>query len=648
VSSSQYARLATVRDLLLALWQQGEPFPPQVLRVEDGSWALPLASLKKTPTEAALADLCGRCRLQGQVIQTQPAGSWVPTWTALEGGWFNPRALVAADPERHAALTGRLGVRVYDPKDRGLALLLAAGDPDDADRLLQRLLRGLVQGIQAAPWVRADPKGDSPFGFFWHVSGEPLPSPVLQATARAWWGPIWAGSVQIWQQWPFALKISEQVLRRFTWGEGVTAVLLSREQPQVLELVEDPEAPDLEPLVNLHHVADLHAAERHEVEVRHPSDRVIQRFDVQLKLVETARRPDPRRRIRELRQGILAQEQALQELERRFATDPEPELIPEPLHLYVERPGRLPLPFRRLFLDWADQGDDLRNLYYQRIDGQALPEAGIPPEREVHILTTAAAVGKQSGMNMVGVRLRSYRPPGAYLPEFALAPDWVRYGLRLFIPTGQGLDLYPPVPPGPETARKLAQALLPPGGAVRQEDAGILLWERDGLTVAGTLHLSQFRPLLDVFDWHCVVEAAALPLNEVKGLQERAFDGLIGSVTQALAGSAEPLALTKLEAERRGWQTDLQARAAELATRQNELTAIDTQLGELRGLCQDAESALARVSELRTDIAKAADALRTDVQGQDELLTEIPSLQAQCRALEQDLQQLRERLRGAS
>src|SRR5207249_3260065 len=112
-------------------------------------------------------------------------------------------------------------------------------------------------------------------------------------------------------------------------------------------------------------------------------------------------------RITELSQEIEAKEAIRDQMLRRREPAEAIEVSPEPLFLIAETPdlyGEVPDELRRLLLEWADQAEDLRSLYYMKLEPATLPEGLFLRGSPIHVLTTGAALGmKESGA--VGVRL---------------------------------------------------------------------------------------------------------------------------------------------------------------------------------------------------------------------------------------------------
>jgi hypothetical protein len=170
----------------------------------------------------------------------------------------------------------------------------------------------------------------------------------------------------------------------------------------------------------------------------------------------------------------------------------------------------LPLPLQRLSMEWTDQPRDLGHLRYLQLGPGALPEHMVGTSRTVHVLTTAAALGEpgeEPGADMVGLRLRDYRPEGGGLRQFHLLPEWARFGLRIFVPAGQGLRIYPEIPACTLAADKLASVLLPADEPERDKWCILLSRLRGGQTQVCRIR-GPFRKLVEAAEWRCHLEVA--------------------------------------------------------------------------------------------------------------------------------------------
>ena len=91
----------------------------------------------------------------------------------------------------------------------------------------------------------------------------------------------------------------------------------------------------------------------------------------------------------------------------------------------------MPYELQKLLLECSDQDEELRSLRYQKVRSTAGLAALAPEAADLHVLTTAAALGPAPAAHM-SVRLREYLPRNGW--TFDLLAEWTPYNLYLFVP----------------------------------------------------------------------------------------------------------------------------------------------------------------------------------------------------------------------
>ncbi len=523
-----FAEFTDLGHLVLGLhvWAGGDaPFPAHVLQVGDGRWLVELDPQER-PVEA-IQELLEGLRLNtedpelGWSVQVRaaagyPPGEWVPLAAVVDGTW------VYRDPQRRGQGAENPALaRGLDPSQEGTRYILAARDREGAQRLLDTLTESLAMGIQAFAWPQeVTPAGE--FRYFWMVTSNspPVPYSVLTAADRAWWGPLTSRPCQVFIQWPFCLDLAPRVLQRITWGPENSIVLLSNpeeigEEPSVLVVSNPQPANRFSPLID---VASLQIREPIPPPAQVQGQPPEVEFDVHLRLVEGPEVVRRAERVTDLKQEIRSMQLLLARLEGQPGLGRSAgETLPEPLYLYLGEPPRdpgepamLPTPLQRLSMEWTDQPRDLGHLRYLQLAPGSLPEHMVGTQRTVHVLTTGAALGEpgeEPGADMVGLRLRDYRPEGGGLRQFHLLPEWARFGLRIFVPAGQGLRIYPEIPVCSLAADKLAAVLLPAEEPERDKWCILLSRLREGQTQVCRIR-GPFRKLVEAARWNCHLEVA--------------------------------------------------------------------------------------------------------------------------------------------
>lgn len=536
-------RFAELRHLLQALHvQRGpdpRPFPARVHQDSSGAFWVPLWELASGATGDDLVHLARQSSWDLRLAPAPPKGGrQVHLAAAFQGPWRFRDPLTAAQSRSEPA-----------PGPSWPAYLLAARDEDQALGLLRSLTRSLTAGIRARPLL-PEPSS-APYRFLWAIRGRP-PLEALQAAQDAWWRPVRSqhGDLCVYRPWPYELGWADEapILSRIDWEPAGTGevgaktgkpglVLLARDAPPVVVRLR-PGAPALQDLIE---VADL--------EVGPDPPRALQaletpdppyRLSVRLRLVETDPAQRFAREIRNVRSDIERKRIQLGRLEDLHAQLTRGRDGSEPLFVYVEPQGQVPAGLGRLLVEWSDQCDadtGLRALRYQKIDPEALPaELKAPGSAvDVHLLTTARALDG-IGSRLPGLRLAAYAPVHGRI--FDLLPQWCRFDLRLFLPAGLHLTLYPELRPGALGAEKLARALCPDlADGERREDWCVLLYpaQRGGLC-ALRARRDAFQPLIQGVDWHCNLDVSPHP---ARPLQLDTLAALGRSMDEAFLAAAD-------------------------------------------------------------------------------------------------------------
>ncbi len=475
----------SISDLVLALHlcDQEPTFPADVLRSRGRNprWGVPAARL------GAPAEFKRRAEQHGwkwEVRSPRPDDTRVPLHQALRGPWRRRDPILA--------------------RRRSHTHYILAAAPGRAQNLLDALMAAVTADVLAVP-VPYESRGPTvPYEFLWEVEMRHPVFSVLDQAERVWTGPIVAGAVEIFEEWPYHAEIPVELLARVDFGEGTQTVLLSREAPEVLLLARSDGAPLYSPLID---VTSLSADPGQAVRVDAGGESAIAAptpLRVDVKLVNESRQKRVDRVANHLRVEIAFREHLLAQL--RWHNDVvRDDFDPEPLYLYAQEPDRpLPAELSRLVVEWSDQPDDLGSVRYQKVAKGSFPPVVAEPSADVHVVTTASAL---AGLPIqgLGVRLRPYRPDRGRFVSFHVLPEWQAFGLRVFVPADQSLELFPSLAPGPTAAAKLAIAL---GLSPVAEWAALLIPGERGRVRPILLHLPDMRPLLGAFDWDCRLDAA--------------------------------------------------------------------------------------------------------------------------------------------
>lgn len=591
-------------DLLRALYAagegRGESFPASILSLADGGWAVGRSAFGKTgQSTAELERLLLQYAVPGRIVLGLVQGEPLPLVELLESGWTR-RDPVRADSEEWFE-GGRFDRREY---------ILGAKTDEQNEQLLAALMNCRVAGIEARGINKADPAG--PYVYLWHVSGGRPPAAVLSMAAGVWWGPVARRSGDVYEQWPYTTSLPEEWLNAAPWGAPL--VLLGRDAPEKVLV----QVGDRRLFGPLYEAVELHPEARKAVVVLQGVDPGPEPLDldVELKLIPDTTRDVRRRREDEI-VGEISYLQAVLESMTPGGRDPgdDPFPVREPLYLYREAGSRVPFALRRLLVEWSDLPEDLRSLQYTRI---AEPSGG--GRGVVHVLTTKSALGKDRDHSSgVGLRLRAYAPDGAepYPTRFVLAPEWVRFGLRLFIPAGRNLVLYPELKPSRLAAEKLFHALSPEPARFPSGDCFLLLPADDDSFTSLRIPGESFQPLIEAYRWECRANVQAKTretlMDSFGALQERFLEGVHKSFKKTLSARLATLEeeqnarlaelaraadeWVKMEALLRQSQPELQGVLLTIQGIRDKLSALVAQFGAL-------STAVGRIETLQKDLAK--------------------------------------------
>ncbi len=639
-----YAEFKNLKDLVLGLQVCSRPqvlFPEQIVRAADGIWSVELSreDLDVRELQALLdsvsPEVPGRIRLAPE----PPPGTPVPLLSILDGSWSY------RDPQKVSGIPLTAGLfQDLDPLREDLRYILAARDAAGAQRLLDSLTDALVTGIRAFAWPQ-DLQPAPDLRWFWMVtSGDPpVPRQVLAEADRAWWGPLVSRPCQVFVQWPYTMELSPRLLERIPWGPEGSVVLLNHpretdEGPMVIEGPARPGGPG--PLID---VARLQVRGELTEPIRGEARTPDAEFELQIRLVEGTERFHRARRVADLKAEIRTLQLLLARLEGGpDASRPASEAPPEPLFLYAgdlpQAPGQaalLPEPLQRLNVEWTDQPRDLGRLRYLQLEPGSLPPEIVPPDRMIHLLTTATALGEpqeEAGDGLIGLRLRDYLPERDGLTRFELLREWSRFGLQIFLPAGQALRIYPELPSCAMAAEKLASVLLPEPDCDRREWCFLMSPLPGGRTRVCRIR-GPFRSLVEASDWKCRFDVP-LPEDWVGQLElyaaEKADPIFVESLERAFLGEAREKALERLEALRAELADKLQA------TRQADQAA----------LLEEAATLEARIRADREWLG-LLEARRQEIRRRASELTRIrEDLEGACRRLVDDLQEAEGRIEG--
>jgi hypothetical protein len=602
-----------------------EKFPATVLKLNTDEWAVPLGPLED------FADEAKKLGWKHRVATGKLRGDPFPLERLIVGEadewcYRDPHApLSGADGRRD---NGRVLITRYDPHAQSDYLLAASGE-EGAARLLRVLTGLLAQGLSA---VSLSAEGQLPFDFFWRVTAERPPMTALHAAARAWWGPIGQGDVTIYKQWPYDWEIADRLLHRVPWNVPRGVVLLGKDSPQVIKLAPSPGGTFERELSK---VARLRVGE---VRLARASDAdTSNRFYVNLRLLPSGLLRRLPERITELERQIKAKQLLLERMrDEELLDEGKPEPLPQPLFLYYperDRPLELPSQLRRLLVEWAGQltrgrQADLSALRYLKLNAaDSFPPGLDGGASEVHVLTTAAALGEEVDVRAetVGLQLLDYQPRSGGLVWFELLPEWAEHQLHLFAPHERRLNLYPRFQPSPYAAGKLGHALFGAPTHDWRRHVFLLVPTTDGQLSACHIPKAQFRPFVNAVEWECALDVDRYPLKTVETRIKQHSEQMVATLEESFTGSAVKLAKTLLSRRRQELRADIMSRkkkqteifdraaaALEERTRQEQ-----KKLSERR---EELDTLHEQVEQIESSLAGLGGAVQSLQETQDELL----------------------------
>lgn len=634
-SRESYAVFGQVSHLLEALQvcggDEGTPFPHSLIDMDDGRWALRRRWIKNSEH---LEHLAGQHGWSLEVVEVKPAGDEVPFRSCLQDAWL----WTYRDPYRP-------GEERVEPSQ--YQYLLGARDPLHAQQILYTLTNLTTPDIRAIPLVLDSVAESSPYIYFWAVTMDRLELTALRAAERAWYGPLGYGSVQIFAQWPYRLRIPPEILHRFDWGPGARLVLLSPEPPEVLAL----RRPEREPVfAELIRVAKLQVPRCDDLELLAlDAGKSEIQLSVNIRLVEGDPRNVHEERMAMLREQIHAM-QALLDWMRRRTRQPLPEpAVLEPLFIYSAPPGSIPLELRRLLLEWSDQAVDLRALRYQKLAPSPLLSDLYREGEDIHVLTTAPAVatpGSRLGdiPPDLGLRLREYEPSSPY-SSFDLMPDWDRFHLKLFAPHHWRPALYPALNPSDVAAPKLAEALQ-----MQPNSSAVLLVQPPGAPLrALKLSLSDFRPLLDEFQWKCTLDFSVDAQATAKKVADDVYEDAMRNLKEKVDERVEAEAGQRIQTIEADLLSGMESLAREMQVRQDAVEAMRDAAAEHQKLVDELSEIMRRIAAngemfLRDadGLAEYADLVGATLEQVQTVRERIPELQAAADAYTRNIDRLHE------
>jgi len=410
--------------------------------------------------------------------------------------------------------------------------------------------------------------------------------------------------------------------------------------PAVVVLEPPGQAREFSPLID---VADLRLRGEMSQPARGQAVPPAAEFEIQVRLVEGTERSTRARRLADLKHEIRALQLALARLEgepgepRSLGEGPS-----EPLFLFAGdppkgpgQPAMLPEPLQRLNVEWTDQPRELGRLRYLQLSPGSLPRHLVAPDRVVHVLTTAAALGEpgeEPGADLVSLRLRHDLAEGEGLTRFHLLREWARFGLRIFLPAGQALSIYPDLPTCTTAADKLASVLLPQDDGDRQNWCVLFSRGPEGRTQVCRVR-GPFRRLVEASEWKCRLD---VPLPE----------DWAGRLEMYAAEQADQVFLESLE---RAFRDEARGHAVEhLETRRRELAGElqQTHLADQAALREQAGTLEARIRADREwlDLVEAG---RQELRTRAEEMARVQAdLEGACRRLERELELAEGRAQG--
>jgi archaellum component FlaC len=638
----------------------------QALRGTDHS--LPSTVISSGERWAVSLDLFGEeSNAQNLLLEQQQLYQWseirfeelandqrraVPWWHVVGGCWrpFDPVRRARESPWLASESTGQ--VRRYRPADGNPGMAMHAvllPKPGASGALVQALASVRAHGILARPLSVPVKGARAAWDCLWVVEGMP-PLEVRNCADRVFWGLPLQESAQanFYQEFPFELELEEQLVADMVYAsiDGVKAKSIVLLGPHEVLSVEVPKGTPL--LADLLDVAGIEPCPGVTLV---PVAAAERKLDVLVQL--SFARTDPRATRLARRKEILAEMEAwdrsMQYLEREIerlgrGADQGYEPPPEPLLLLFERrDAGVPDALRTILATWTTE--EMRSLWYQRIDASGLPqELRWSHLSYVHVLTTAAAIGIDTSVDPRegGLRLRTV---AADAWAFDQLPEWLlgQEPLYLFAPRGRYLTLYPELRPGDQATPMLGRALLA-GTELASEQACILLLsgpeERPWPLV---LRRDCFCQLVDdAIDWQLRVPIAPVVLKHAPGeTAQGASDTLIAGFDIAFSKAHVTAIVARLEKERQQFDAlvaelrDKRERQEEAIQRiDNRLRRLDAELDRTRDslttVTQQGYNALGAITKVGS-LLDSVVAARRQISG---ALEEIKGLEASAREME--------------
>lgn len=634
-STPLFAAFRSPVDLLSALCccvPQERSFPAEIGRDDELGWAVPVTTL--APLEA-LEHLARqhdwKLRLVHGPLRT------VSIFTLLKGVW------TYEDPI-DAGLDIRPGTASWNPASGGIQYLLGARDEAQAQAILEALTSALVERIHAVPVRLTGVRDEPPFRYFWSALLRRPNRLVLESAARAWWEPPgFFGAQRIFLEWRYSIPLPTTCLHRLPWGRDARLILLSREDPEVLLLRSrdgDPVFNELESPTSFR-VGDARVAELHSAGSRSPLD-----FKVRVHLVAENPQQAAVNRMEELDQEIAAKREIRNQIARRTKLPLPLVVVREPLFLIPETEetrGEVPHDIRRLLIEWADQREDLRSLYYLKIDSGALQRGLFPTGSDVHVLTTAAALGVAGSNVSAGLRLWDYQPLDGISRAFDLMPQWAEVGLRLFVPHRLHVSLYPGLMPSEVAAEKLGAALIG-SGRLRSEWLVAIFEDPAGRMQVLRLPIREFVSLFDAYQWTCRLEVAVDDVRSAESIRQRLVSTILDSVGHSFLNAVQRELTLRMDRDAGQYAMDLAALDAERQRRH-------AKISEFQKLISGTRETAAQIAGALTELEKAAAGLNQELQavtreaGVDaQLVEELRRLVESCGKLKSDIEGQRRKL----
>ncbi|HEX3045581.1 MAG TPA: hypothetical protein VHY08_12555 [Bacillota bacterium] len=649
-----YAVFSDLRQLVLGIYLCSEKkLPEDVFWIDNSSWAVEISpglvnqenwvryfqqlyAYSAPIAASATGDSqlnSNRQPLKQSSPNTEPAyknslssgAKKYPLATIIDQGWLY------RDPQRYEPFVSDSKVLGFTPDRKEIQYLIAARTSEKAQILLDLLTGALVTGIKALAFPLEPVDGTMPFKYFWRVesANPPVPALVLQSADQCWWGPISPG-LEIFLPYPWSLELDPRLVSLiYPRNDGDFILLNHPEQrrngskPQAYRVRRMDGVPEFKSLIE---IANLKVSERAAEETDVIPDESSREFDVELKLVEKTAKAQIEDHIKDLKLDIRAKQLLLARLEYKAPESYGSQIeTPEPLYLYEHTPGDeirgtdlLPSQLERLIMEWTDQTGELGNLQYTALEPGVLPESMAGKGSTGHVLTTSRALGKGLANEEVCWRLAEYSHTAE---KFYLVQEWLKYDLRIFIPQGKRLQLYPELFPNSVTADKLANALLQETRSERSQWL-ILLTQKPGESVAFfCLRIANFRPFVDSFEWACKLNTP-LPSNyqkKITALMPAVEEYFLDSIKAAMDTAVTDKAKNRFEICQTTLQQQLQNYSAQLDTLLKEIQERADQISDLRARFDDinreSEKLNGKITDFRNlcvDLQKKGASLQKD------------------------------------